>query len=65
VTRLDPLPAFYPAEGYHQDYLLLHPNQPYIVINDIPKVENAYAYFTQYWRDPPITVAETRPELVR
>ncbi|MCC6735361.1 MAG: peptide-methionine (S)-S-oxide reductase MsrA [Bauldia sp.] len=65
VTRLDPLPAFYPAEGYHQDYLLLHPNQPYIVINDIPKVENAYAYFTQYWRDPPITVAETRPDLIR
>ncbi|MCW5715328.1 MAG: peptide-methionine (S)-S-oxide reductase MsrA [Bauldia sp.] len=65
VTRLDPLPAFYPAEGYHQDYLLLHPNQPYIVINDIPKVENTYTYFNEYWRDPPITVATTRPELVR
>jgi peptide-methionine (S)-S-oxide reductase len=65
VTRLDPLPAFYPAEGYHQDYLLLHPNQPYIVIHDIPKLENTYTYFSEHWRDPPITVAETRPELVR
>lgn len=65
VTRLDPLETFYPAEGYHQDYLLLHPNQPYIVFNDIPKVENTYAYFNEYWRDPPVTVAQTHPELVR
>ncbi len=39
VTKLGPLAAFYPAEAYHQDYLTLHPNQPYIAYNDIPKVQ--------------------------
>jgi peptide-methionine (S)-S-oxide reductase len=38
VTRVDPLRAFYAAEDYHQDYLLTHPAQPYIVIHDLPKV---------------------------
>ena len=38
VTKLGPLEAFYAAEAYHQDYLTLHPNQPYIAFNDIPKV---------------------------
>jgi peptide-methionine (S)-S-oxide reductase len=40
VTQLAPLDAFHEAEDYHQDYLAQHPNEPYIVINDIPKVEN-------------------------
>jgi peptide-methionine (S)-S-oxide reductase len=40
ATQLTPLEAFYPAEAYHQDYLVNHPDQPYIVINDLPKVEN-------------------------
>jgi peptide-methionine (S)-S-oxide reductase len=39
VTQLTALDAFYPAEGYHQDYLVLHPGEAYIRINDIPKVE--------------------------
>ena len=39
VTQVAPLTKFYAAEGYHQDYLNKHPTQPYIVINDIPKVE--------------------------
>ena len=39
ATRVDPLGGFYPAEAYHQDYLDRHPDQPYIAINDIPKVE--------------------------
>ncbi|HTQ98396.1 MAG TPA: peptide-methionine (S)-S-oxide reductase MsrA, partial [Candidatus Acidoferrum sp.] len=38
VTRVDPLNHFYPAEDYHQDFLLLNPSYPYIVINDLPKV---------------------------
>jgi len=40
VTQVVPLNAFYEAEGYHQDYLVHHPDEPYIVINDLPKVEN-------------------------
>ena len=38
VTELTPLKAFYPAEDYHQNYLALHPNEPYIVYNDLPKL---------------------------
>ena len=40
VTTVVPLQAFYPAEAYHQNYAALHPNQPYIVFNDAPKVEH-------------------------
>lgn len=40
ATQLTRLEAFYEAEDYHQDYLAHHPDQPYIVINDLPKVEN-------------------------
>jgi len=39
VTEIAPLTAFYRAEAYHQDYLALHPTQPYIVYNDLPKLE--------------------------
>jgi peptide-methionine (S)-S-oxide reductase len=40
VTQVVPLEAFYEAESYHQDYLAHHPDEPYIVVNDMPKVEN-------------------------
>ena len=40
VTQVVPLEAFFEAEGYHQDYLAHHPDEPYIVVNDMPKVEN-------------------------
>ena len=40
VTQVVALDKFYPAEKYHQDYLKHHPDEPYIVINDQPKVEN-------------------------
>ncbi|HYR88724.1 MAG TPA: peptide-methionine (S)-S-oxide reductase MsrA [Terriglobia bacterium] len=40
VTQVAGLKAFYKAEAYHQDYLVHHPTQPYIVINDQPKVDN-------------------------
>ncbi len=39
VTKVVPLTGFYPAEDYHQNYLALHPDQPYIVVNDMPKLE--------------------------
>ena len=38
VTQVSPLEKFYPAEAYHQNYLALHPDQPYIVYNDLPKL---------------------------
>jgi peptide-methionine (S)-S-oxide reductase len=39
ATKVDALPAFYAAEPYHQDYAERHPDDPYIMINDAPKVE--------------------------
>ncbi len=40
VTEVVPLRSFHPAEAYHQDYAAHHPDDPYIVINDLPKVEH-------------------------
>ena len=40
VTQLTPLIAFYPAEAYHQDFAIHNPNDPYIVFNDLPKLEH-------------------------
>lgn len=53
VTTLEPLKAFYPAEAYHQDYLVRHPAQPYIVYNDLPKVENLKSLFPSLYRERP------------
>lgn len=53
VTTIEPLSAFYPAEAYHQDYLVRHPDNMYIVINDKPKVENLKRLFPQDYRDTP------------
>ena len=57
ATKVEPLAAFYPAEGYHQNYLTLHPSQPYIAYNDIPKVENLKRLFPSLYRDKPVLVA--------
>ena len=54
ATRVDPLSGFYPAEGYHQDYLERHPDQPYIAFNDIPKVENLKRLFPESYLDKPV-----------
>jgi peptide-methionine (S)-S-oxide reductase len=49
VTQVVPLQAFYPAEAYHQNYAALHPNQPYIVFNDAPKVEHLRQAFPDFY----------------
>jgi peptide-methionine (S)-S-oxide reductase len=56
VTRVDPLNGFYPAEAYHQDFLIKNPTHPYIVINDLPKVENLERVFPARYRDRAVTV---------
>jgi peptide-methionine (S)-S-oxide reductase len=56
VTKLEQLTGFYPAEDYHQDFLVLHPTHPYIVFNDLPKVDNLKRLFPDYYRETPATV---------
>lgn len=50
VTEVAALDKFYPAEDYHQNYLALHPNQPYIVYNDLPKLEALKKQFPAWYR---------------
>ncbi len=45
VTLVAPLAAFYPAEGYHQDYVAHHPYEPYVLINDKPKLATLHQRF--------------------
>ena len=56
VTKVGPLQGFFPAEAYHQDYLTLHPNQPYIAYNDLPKVENLKKLFADNYIEKPTLV---------
>jgi peptide-methionine (S)-S-oxide reductase len=51
VTEVRRYQAFYPAEAYHQHYAALHPTQPYIVINDAPKVERLRRLFPALYAD--------------
>ena len=50
VTEVVPLKPFYPAEDYHQNYATLHPNHPYIVFNDAPKVAHLQKLFPDLYR---------------
>jgi peptide-methionine (S)-S-oxide reductase len=49
VTQVVPLQAFYPAEAYHQNYAANHPNNPYIVYNDAPKVAHLHQQFPELY----------------
>jgi peptide-methionine (S)-S-oxide reductase len=51
VTRVVPLAAFYPAERYQQDYVRHHPNSPYIVINDLPKLVSFKKQFPELYKE--------------
>jgi peptide-methionine (S)-S-oxide reductase len=56
ATTLEPLKGFYMAEGYHQDYLIGHPTQPYIVYNDLPKIAALKRVYPEVYRDQPVRV---------
>jgi peptide-methionine (S)-S-oxide reductase len=60
VTKVGPLEGFYPAEAYHQDYLTLHPTQPYIAYNDLPKVENLKKLFAANYIEKPTLVSTAK-----
>ncbi len=63
VTQVVPLTAFYAAEGYHQDYLTLHPESGYIARFDLPKIANLKAMFPQQYRaEPALVMARAKPQ---
>jgi len=57
ITQAGP---FYPAEDYHQDYLTLHPDQPYIAYNDLPKIAELKRLFPDRYRETPALVRAQR-----
>jgi peptide-methionine (S)-S-oxide reductase len=61
VTEVKPAQEFYNAEGYHQDYATLHPDNGYIAINDAPKVVNFKKLLPALYRDQPVLVGSTQP----
>ncbi len=61
VTRVETFKGFYPAESYHQNYLVLHPDYPYIAINDLPKVNNLKRMFPELYRNDPVLFATAAP----
>ena len=57
VTTLEPGRTFYPAEAHHQDFLTRNPTYPYIVFNDLPKIEALKKTFPEVYRVKPVLVA--------
>lgn len=57
TTTLEPLHGFYPAEDYHQDYLIHHPDSLYIVMNDAPKIAALHRIYPELYRDQPVMMA--------
>ncbi|WPP02342.1 peptide-methionine (S)-S-oxide reductase MsrA [Pseudomonas sp. HR96] len=58
ATTIEDHKTFYPAEGYHQNYLTLHPESPYIAINDQPKVANLAKVFADRYKAEPVLVTQ-------
>ena len=59
ATKVTAATKFYPAEKYHQDYLTLHPTQPYIAVHDLPKVAALKTHFPERYRADPVLVSKT------
>jgi peptide-methionine (S)-S-oxide reductase len=62
VTEVKDLTGFYPAEAYHQNYATRHPDNPYIAINDLPKVGNLKRLFPALHQDAPVLVSVAAPQ---
>ena len=60
VTKVEPARAFYPAEDYHQDFLVRNPTYPYIVYNDLPKIDDLKHLFPAFYRTDPKLVLVAR-----
>ncbi len=57
VTKIEPDQSFYPAEDYHQDFMVRNPTYPYIVMHDQPKLEALKRLFPDAYRDEPVLVS--------
>jgi peptide-methionine (S)-S-oxide reductase len=60
ATKIEMDRPFYPAEAYHQDFLVRNPRYPYIVINDLPKISELKRVFPDVYRESPVLVAGSR-----
>jgi peptide-methionine (S)-S-oxide reductase len=58
MTKIEPERPFYRAEDYHQDYMTIHPTNPYIVRHDQPKVDNLKRLFPEVYRATPALVSK-------
>ncbi len=58
VTKIERVQGFYPAEGYHQDFLAKNPNHGYIVMFDLPKLAALKAVWPEYYRDTPVLLTQ-------
>ena len=56
VTHVETFKGFYPAEGYHQNFLTLHPDNSYIYYNDLPKITALKKLFPDQYRNDPVLV---------
>ena len=54
ATKVEPLRGFYPAEAYHQNFLTRNPSYPYIVVNDLPKIDDLKRLFPDMYRTQPV-----------
>jgi peptide-methionine (S)-S-oxide reductase len=62
TTEVDAFKGFFTAESHHQNYLVNHPTEPYIVINDLPKIDNLKRLFPDLYREQPVlTTAALAP----
>jgi peptide-methionine (S)-S-oxide reductase len=60
VTKIEPLKGFYAAEDYHQDFLIHNPTYPYIVRNDLPKIDALKKVYPEVYRDAPVALSGSR-----
>ena len=60
VTKIEPSRSFYRAEAYHQDFLERNPTHPYIVMNDLPKIDNLKRMFPNLYNPKPVLVGSTK-----
>ena len=60
VTKIEPSRSFYRAEAYHQDFLERNPTHPYIVMNDLPKIDNLKRIFPNLYNPKPVLVGSTK-----